>query len=292
MLRPRILLPALAALAALLAASPANAQRSVPQPDAFVSAPVVDLLSKPDPLADVTSQALYGSGVKILEHKGDFYSIHTFDDYTGWVAAAQLTATKNYAPTMHVSALAANLYREPDVTLHAPLVQLPFESQLDASADQSGSNERWLAVKLLDGGRAWIQRGDVATEQPRLTIPQMLDYAHHFLGITYTWGGLSTHGYDCSGFTQMLERQRGILMPRDADVQAAWSGLTAVDRAQLAPGDLLFFGKDASHITHTGMYIGNGDFIHDTPRLHPGVQISHLDDAPWTTLLVAARRTR
>jgi len=292
MLRPRTFLFSLAALGALMAATMCEAQRSVTEPEGFIAAPVVDLLSKPDAQADVTSQALYGSGVKILEHKGEYYSVRTFDDYTGWVSAGQITASKNYKPTLHVSALAANLYREPDVTLHAPLVQLAFESQLEAAADQSGSSERWLAVKLVDGTRAWIQRGDVATEEPKLSIAEMIDYARKFLGITYTWGGVSSHGYDCSGFTQMLERQRGVMMPRDADVQAAWSGVTSVDRAHLVAGDLLFFGKDAEHITHTGMYIGNGDFIHDTPRSHPGVQISHLDDAPWTTLLVAARRTR
>ena len=90
----------------------------------------------------------------------------------------------------------------------------------------------------------------------------------------------------------MLVRQRGIIMPRDADIQAAWSGVIPIDRKNLQPGDLLFFGGSASKITHTGMYLGNGEFIHDTTHGHPGVQISRLDDAPWTTLLVAARRVK
>ncbi len=104
--------------------------------------------------------------------------------------------------------------------------------------------------------------------------------AHKFLGITYTWGGVSSFGFDCSGFTQMLERQRGIEMPRDADLQAAWSGVIPVEREDLQPGDLLFFGASAAKITHTGMYLGNGEFIHDTTHDHPGVQISRLDDSP------------
>jgi cell wall-associated NlpC family hydrolase len=87
-------------------------------------------------------------------------------------------------------------------------------------------------------------------------------------------------------------RQRGIEMPRDADVQAVWSGVVSVDRKDLQPGDLLFFGASPNKITHTGMYIGGGEFIHDTTHGKPGVQISRLDDEPWTHLLVAARRIK
>ena len=81
-------------------------------------------------------------------------------------------------------------------------------------------------------------------------------------------------------------------MPRDADLQAGWTGVVTVDRKDLRPGDLLFFGSSASKITHTGMYLGQGEFIHDTTHGHPGVQISRLDDMPWTKLLVAARRVK
>jgi cell wall-associated NlpC family hydrolase len=90
----------------------------------------------------------------------------------------------------------------------------------------------------------------------------------------------------------MLMRQRGIEMPRDASLQAAWSSVVPVKREDLQPGDLLFFGSSPAKITHTGMYMGGGKFIHDTTHDHPGVQISGLDDPPWTQLLVAARRVK
>jgi cell wall-associated NlpC family hydrolase len=185
-----------------------------------------------------------------------------------------------------------NVYREPDVTRHAPVLKLTWEARLELSVDTTKNTARWLQVKLVDGQTAWVQRGDVSAETAPLTIDAMLQLARKFLGVTYTWGGVSSLGYDCSGFTQMLERQRGIVMPRDADVQAAWSGLTTVERKDLRPGDLLYFGGSIAKITHTGMYLGNGEFIHDTTHDHPGVQISRLDDAPWTTLLVAARRVK
>lgn len=90
----------------------------------------------------------------------------------------------------------------------------------------------------------------------------------------------------------MLVRSRGIVMPRDADLQAAWTGAQAIRRKKLRAGDLLFFGGSPDHITHTGMYIGHGEFIHDTTHGHPGVQISRLKDQPWTRLLVACRRMK
>ena len=117
-------------------------------------------------------------------------------------------------------------------------------------------------------------------------------FRSRFLGLPYTWGGTSSFGYDCSGFTQMLCRRLGARIPRDADVQAAWPGVVPVKREDLAPGDLLFFGSAADHITHTGMYIGDGKFINATTWVHPVVQICDLGDPHWAHLLVACRRLK
>lgn len=201
----------------------------------------------------------------------------------------------DYAPagkSVRVVQLSANIYREPNVTKHAPVLNLPWEARLEVLSNNVDKDGRWLQVKLVDGQTAYVEQGNVSANVPALTIDQTIQLARRFLGITYTWGGVSTHGYDCSGFTQMLVRQRGILMPRDADVQAGWSGVIPVERKDLQPGDLLFFGGSPAKITHTGMYIGNGEFIHDTTHTHPEVQISKLDDMPWTKLLVAARRVK
>jgi len=186
----------------------------------------------------------------------------------------------------------ANLYREPDVTKHAPLLTVPFDTHLAIIPQDPPENEDYLRVRLLDQREAWIDRGDVDLTPRPLTIPESIELAKRFLGITYTWGGRSSLGFDCSGFTQMIVRSRGINMPRDADLQAAWSGVTPVERRHLKPGDLLFFGKSPDSITHTGMYIGKDQVIHDTTNGHPGVQISRLSDQPWTRLLVAARRVK
>jgi SH3-like domain-containing protein len=285
------------ALGVLLAATQAEAQQSVDHPDAVVAKAVVNMYRNATDASDVVSQALYGTGVLTQQSSEGWFKILTADGYTGWVNAGGVKTLNggSYAPkgdAVRVTAISANVYREPDVTAHAPLLQLPWESRLEPAPAPAKNTERWLEVRLVDGQMGWVQRGDVSDDFLPISIGEMLKLAHRFIGTTYTWGGVSSYGFDCSGFTQMLERQRGIEMPRDADIQASWSGVIAVERKDIQPGDLLYFGSGPSKITHTGMYLGNGEFIHDTTHDHPGVQISRLDDMPWTKLLVAIRRVR
>jgi len=266
--------------------------------------PVIPMYSAPSVDADVVSQAIYGTTVQQQAPPKDqatapegWIYIKTPDDYPGWVQRnlfLPLDTKENYAgKDKHVIVVAnrgANVYRETDVTAHAPLLTLPFETALEETGVEG---KRWHKIRLVDGREAWIQTGDTQERPAKpLTIDEMIALGKKFLGVTYTWGGTSSFGYDCSGFTQMLMREHGVLMPRDADIQAAWNGVAAVDRKDLKPGDLLYFGGSAEKITHTGMYIGNGEFIHDTTHDHPMVQISKLDDQPWTKLLVACRRPK
>jgi hypothetical protein len=283
-------------LCATLWGAIAVGQQSVAGPDYVVSKPVINMYSTASYDAEVASQALYGSGVLSLEKKRGWIRIRTGDDYTGWVAAADITPLPgDYAPdgrAVRVAELSANLYREPSTIKHAPILNLPWEARLELIPGTVDKEGRWFQVKLVNGQTAYIEQGNMSADFVPLTIDQTIQLARRFLGITYTWGGVSSYGFDCSGFTQMLVRQRGIIMPRDAGAQASWSGATPVERKDLQPGDLLFFGESAAKITHTGMYIGNGEFIHDTTKTHPVVQISKLDDMPWTQLLVAARRVK
>ena len=267
-------------------------------PDLVVAVPVANMYSRASDDSDVVSQAIYGSDVKVLEEASGWAKVRTPDDYTGWMRLDVTLRDTNRPPyatsakTVQVNSLLANLYRETDVTAHRPVLSVPFETRLEVEKEGAGDDAGWLQVRLVDGQKAWIQDGDVHTNTRPLTIEESIALGKRFLGVTYLWGGRSSLGYDCSGFTQMLVRSRGINMPRDADLQAAWSGVIAVDRKHLRAGDLLFFGSAPDHIAHTGMFIGHGEFIHDTTHGHPGVQISRLRDQPWTRLLVASRRVQ
>ena len=264
---------------------------------AVIARPVVNMYSGPSDDRDVVSQAILGMNVGVVEANAGWVRIRTPDEYLGWVQASALNQTdKTYASTgrvAEVASLYAHLYREQSVTKHAPVLTVPFETRLEVINEaEDGEHARWLQVRLPDGGEPWIQSGDVIFGAKPLTVPETISLSKRFLGVPYTWGGTSSFGYDCSGFTQMLCRRRGILMSRDAQPQADSAAFSPVKgKNKLKPGDLLYFGTSDTKITHTALYIGGRKFIHATTHDHPVVQISKLD-AHWTKILVAMRRPK
>jgi cell wall-associated NlpC family hydrolase len=263
-----------------------------------INRPVANMYSGATVDHDVVSQALYSTSVAIVREDAGWLDVQTPDAYNGWIPSTAChgrSANPSYGTgdrVAEVASLFAHIYREPDVTKHAPILTVPFESKLEVVAEPDDNDRRWVHVRLVDDRSGWVQRGDLQFGPRALTIPETISLAHRFLGLPYTWGGTSAFGYDCSGFTQMLCRRRGIHMPRDAQPQADWSGVAPVDEiAQLEPGDLLFFGPSSATITHTGMYIGDMQFIHASTSARPLVQVSRLDDE-WQKKLVAMRRPK
>lgn len=260
-------------------------------PNAVVLPPVANMYSTASEDADVVSQAIYGVNVSVIEQKDGWAHIRTPDDYTGWTSLTALRPGEPYASAgqvARVTSMFAHIYREQSVTKHAPMITVPWEVKLEVTE----ITERWLQVRLVDGRTGYIQTGDATLNATRISTSEMLALSRKFLGLPYTWGGTSSYGYDCSGLTQMLERQRGVNMPRDAQPQADWSGVVPVSRKDVEAGDLLYFGSSEKHITHTGLYLGDGKFINATTHLTPMVRIDELDDPYWVRLLVAIRRVK
>jgi cell wall-associated NlpC family hydrolase len=280
-------------LIAMLAATP---EKTAPPENGVVTQGVVNMYSRATTDADVVSQAIFSTNVAILEQDSAWLKIRTPDDYTGWIQSAAVVRQPNYAQSSRVArveALFANLYRETDITKHQPLIAIPFESRLEVLNEPKDDEGRWVAVRLPDGRSAWVQSGDVSmAPQSKSTVADLMEWSKRFIGLPYLWGGVSTYGYDCSGFIQMLFRRLGYSLPRDAGPQANWDGFKQVEKDDLATGDMLYFGTSVEKISHTGMYIGNGKFINATAYRRPMVQICNLNDEHWTGLLVAARRIK
>jgi cell wall-associated NlpC family hydrolase len=148
-------------------------------------------------------------------------------------------------------------------------------------------------VRLPNGETGYLQRGDVRLEDAAArrapgTGEEVVATARKFMGAPYLWGGMSPLGVDCSGLMSRAFAANGIDLLRDADIQFSDPRAMAVERADLRPGDMLFFG--AKKITHVGLYAGGGRFIHATTHQKPVVQESALDDPHWTALYRGARR--
>jgi len=94
----------------------------------------------------------------------------------------------------------------------------------------------------------------------------IVELARDQLGRRYVFGGASPRrGFDCSGLVQYIATMLHIAIPRTARLQARAGEAVAKDTAQLLPGDLVTFGR-GSRITHIGIYVGNGRFIHASTK--------------------------
>lgn len=119
---------------------------------------------------------------------------------------------------------------------------------------------------------------------------KLLDYAKYFKGGKYVWGGTSPKGFDCSGYVQYLYKKHNVNLPRTAWAQSK-KGMS-VNKNDLQKGDLLFFLTDKKRgipVTHVGIYIGNGEFIHAASK-KKGIIISPITHGHYAKTFVSARR--
>jgi cell wall-associated NlpC family hydrolase len=127
-------------------------------------------------------------------------------------------------------------------------------------------------------------------QQVRDRASDLVMSAMNFLGVPYRRGGSSEAGFDCSGFTRhIFEMSVGLVLPRRAAEQAKAPGLLAVPKDELKPGDLVFFKTVRRAISHVGIYVGEGKFIH-APRPGGEVRVEDLRAAYWAKRFSGARR--
>ena len=115
----------------------------------------------------------------------------------------------------------------------------------------------------------------------------IISVAKQYLGVPYVWGGTSPSGFDCSGFVQYVLRECGYSISRTATPQ--YSDGTPISYSNLTTGDLVFFERtyDTYGISHVGIYIGGGDFIHCASG---GVKISNLSESYYSSRYYGACR--
>lgn len=116
-------------------------------------------------------------------------------------------------------------------------------------------------------------------------VGSLCNLATGYLGTPYRWGGTTPKAFDCSGFTRFVYSKLGVKLPRTAKEQ--FLAGARVSGAALKAGDLVFFDMMKGYVSHVGMYLGNGMFIHaSTPRT--GVRIDKIQK--YARHIVGARR--
>ncbi|MCX7773471.1 MAG: NlpC/P60 family protein [Clostridia bacterium] len=117
-------------------------------------------------------------------------------------------------------------------------------------------------VKKVSRGSVESAKSSEPTDEERSLIQKIVSYSKSLQGVKYVYGGYSTKGFDCSGFTKYVYARYGIELPRSASEY--WGFGKKVSRSDLRPGDILLFDTDggSADVSHVGIYVGNGSFIH------------------------------
>jgi cell wall-associated NlpC family hydrolase len=164
--------------------------------------------------------------------------------------------------------------------------ELPNDKLTEKAPDDIG---KFLAEKGL------VERlGDRVNAAGRAVSSRASDLVVHamgFLGVPYKRGGNSAEqGFDCSGFVRAIYEQTiGLVLPRRAAEQAA--ATTPIDKAELQPGDLVFFNTLKATFSHVGIYVGDHKFIH-SPRTGSVVRVEDMRVAYWQQRFDGARRVQ
>lgn len=255
-----------------------------------VAVPVASVFAAPSWSSERVTQVLLGDQVRILGQKGPWLKVLVPDQYRepqgypGWMQGKDVVpGAAGPGPRVVVRVPRAALRPRPDTG-----AQVKMWAYLGTRLELAEERGEWRAVKVP--GQAdplWVQASQALPEEALRTGDprEILDTAAQLKGVPYLWGGMSGLGLDCSGYIYIVLRTHGWTLPRDADQQFLVG--QPVARAELAPGDLVFFGKSASRISHVGIYLGQGRFLDASGRR--GVAVSTLGDPSYSPY-VGARR--
>ncbi len=244
----------------------------------IVNLSVANIRTEPEDRAELASQSLLGTCVKILKKIPGYCLIQTPDEYIGWMDNDGLVPVNKTAIENWMQSEKVIFTKEFGFVFATPDISENRVSDLAAGDLVSLESEEnnFYKVKYPDNRIGFIPKSDCEPFKSWLdkrnpTGDDIISTTKLFLGFPYLWGGTSVKGMDCSGFTKTVYFMNGIVLPRDASQQVHTGVLvdTKSGFGNLQTGDLLFFGFAATdstkeRITHVGIYIGNLKFIHSS----------------------------
>lgn len=251
--------------------------------NALVNVSVANIRTMPKESAELATQSLLGTILKVLDKERNWYMVQTPDNYIGWVDGGTIRRK--------IKAEVEAYQNQPKLMFAKPYGFAYTEADENS---QTVSDLTWgdlfvvkdtltdfYEIAYPDARKGFILKPEAISYQDwkKMTSPSpeaLTKTAFRMIGLPYLWGGTSWKGVDCSGYMRMVYQTNGILLPRDAS-QQAFVG-EEVSFENLSVGDLLFFGEKATpekpeRVVHVGMWLGNNEFIHSSGM----VRISSFD---------------
>jgi len=221
---------------------------------------LVPLRTNPSDKSEMCSQLLFGDSFLIVE-VGEKWSrvICSYDDYEGWIDNKQYIAI-NDASNAGLSNLNTILGLSSIHAVSKTDTSEPLKLLAGTIIPHTVDNYFYL------GETRYKIEGQVHHPNVDEFRSTVYEAAMFYLNAPYLWGGRSIFGIDCSGFTQMVFRQFGIPIKRDAWQQAEQGELLGFIQEARA-GDLAFFDNDEGRITHVGIMLDNNRIIHASGKV-------------------------
>ncbi len=211
---------------------------------------VVPLRAEASHRSEIVTQVFFGETFEVLENGVDFAKVRlSHDQYEGWIQHGQFAELGSDRNNEHQI---VNLLGAKAVSADRAVLLLPGTSIYD--------------TRIVIGSETYFITGN-------LRKPNLQDFDNEFVRLIgyyrnapYMWGGRTTFGIDCSGFTQQVYKHFGISLLRDA-YQQAESGQLVDFLSEIEPGDLAFFDNEAGKITHVGLMLDNNTIMHASGRI-------------------------
>jgi len=246
-------------------------------------------------VSSIADEGIYGMGLRIRgEEEQGFYPVVTAYHYPGYVRKEDVELTGlselinwEEGGLMVIDGEFVDLMSMPKVQ-GVRIMSVP-RGALIKVLEFDSMEPGWALVELFDGQRGFLrnqylrpkeysQSGLWTGKLPQKEIVDekkfrqaVVENAIKYLGTQYRWGGRTSLGIDCSGLTSESYLLGGIIIFRDAKIQAGFP-VREIPKEEMLPGDLMYFPG------HIAMYMGNGRYIHSTGKIgNSGVVINSLN---------------
>ncbi|MBU5231005.1 SH3 domain-containing C40 family peptidase [Intestinimonas butyriciproducens] len=260
-----------------------------------VTADALRLRDTPAAEGEILATASGGTSVVVLEDTGNGWYKVNFNTVEGYMSSEYLTVSTTADAALGYGLVdtdgsSLNM-RAAAGTNYDTVASIPGGTVLELEGVDNG----WYKV-TYSGKTGYVSSDYITiTTEPDVTETassdlgaQIVAYAEEYLGTPYVLGGNGPNQFDCSGFTKYVYSHFGYTLNRTATDQLQ-NGVS-VSKDELQPGDLVFFKyRTSKPVSHVGIYIGNGEFIHASTNRYV-VQIDQMESGHYANVYVYARR--